>query len=183
MRTRGQNLLPSWAKAVGALAGQHLSRVDSVSIVRAAKRAKAENEASIYSMSGECSSDVWSLPKDRVKTTLYLDPAVKAGIKKLLRSKRISGCSNLSQLANGVFKALLDPREAVRLGFWTLIQVNAPMYYVGGRRKLKDVDWARPQANKYDPKVCDWVFVKDAVLNSNGHAFGCACKVCSAKSP
>jgi len=56
--------------------------------------------------------------------------------------------------------------------------VHAPMYYVGGRRKLKDVDWARPRANMYHPNVCDWVYVKDAVLNSNSHAFGCACKAC-----
>jgi len=149
-----------------------------VSIAHAAKRAKAENEAPIYSMSGVCSEDVWSLPKNRVKTTLYLDPVVKAGVMALVKSKRVSGCSNVSQLVNGLFRALLDPKHSVRIGFWTLVQVNAPLYYFGGRRRPKEKGWVKPVENYYDPRLGDWVHVEDAILNKKGHAVGCGCSEC-----
>jgi hypothetical protein len=146
-----------------------------------AKGAKEENEVFIDSMSGVCCGDVWSLPEDRVKTTLYLDPVVKAEVMKLVKSKRISGCSALSQLANALFKALLDPGLAVRLGFWTLVQVNAPLYYFGGRRRPNEKRWVSPVENCFDPKK-GWFYVGNCVLNKNGHALRCACASCREKS-
>jgi len=142
-----------------------------------AKEAKEENEVNIYSMSGVCCGDVWSLPEDRVKTTLYFDPVVKADVMKLVKSKRLSGCATLSQLANALFKALLDPGLAVRLGFWTLVQVNAPLYYFGGRRRPKEKGWVRPVENCYDSRK-GWFYVGNCVLNKNGHALGCVCSRC-----
>ena len=112
-------------------------RINEIPIRNYEKKVKAENEVSIHSMSGECLPDVWSLPEDRVKTTLYLDATVKLGMKELVKSKRISGCSTLSQMANALFRAVLNPSDAVRIGFWTLVQVNAPLYYFGGRRRPK----------------------------------------------
>jgi hypothetical protein len=141
------------------------------------KEAKEKNEVTIHSMFGACCEDVWSLPKDRVRTTLYFDSKVKADVMELVKSKRISGCSSLSQLANALFRALLDPDVAVRLGFWTLVQVNAPLYYFGGRRRPKEKGWVRPVENCYDSRR-GWFYVGNCVLNKNGHALSCGCSHC-----
>lgn len=37
------------------------------------------------------------------------------------------------------------------------------------------------EGNFYDPKLCIWDYVPDAVLNENGHAIGCGCKICRGK--
>ncbi|MFC1487615.1 hypothetical protein ACFLRN_08025 [Thermoproteota archaeon] len=152
-------------------------KVRDKDLIKYAKDTKAENEVSIHSMFGECLPDVWSLPEDRVKTTLYLDPTVKLGMKELVKSKRISGCSTLSQMANALFRAVLNPNYAVRIGFWTLVQVNAPLYYFGGRRRPKEKGWAQLVDNCYDPSR-GWFHVDEDVLNKNGHGIDCVCTRC-----
>lgn len=49
-----------------------------------------------------------------------------------------------------------------------------PRRYAGASRDPRYM----PEANMYDPKLLDWVYVEDAVLNDQGHAVGCGCSVC-----
>ncbi len=46
------------------------------------------------------------------------------------------------------------------------------------RHRRKTHEYA-PEANMYDPKLFDWVYVEDAFLNENGHAVGCMCSECA----
>ena len=46
------------------------------------------------------------------------------------------------------------------------------------KRQRRVMQEFEPEANMYDPKLFDWVYVEDAVLNDQGHAVGCGCSVC-----
>jgi len=55
------------------------------------------------------------------------------------------------------------------IGLWTLVQVNAPLYYLGGRRP-KEKGWTHSVKNCYYHSK-GWFHVDEYVLNNNGQVF------------
>ena len=109
----------------------------------------------------------------RTIVSVRIKPELKEALKRFCLANGLSLCHVYEALTTGYLQGVNQKIDLVNLS--PTINLNVERVVKRHRRVVHEYG---PEANMYDPNLCDWVFVKDVVLNEKGHAVGCACKVC-----
>lgn len=117
--------------------------------------------------------DVMRLGGRRSRVTVRIKPELKEALKRFCSASGTSIC----HITEALYTAYL-----VGVNQKISLDAKSPTINLTLVRDVKRVRrYGReyePETNFYDGKEGLWKFVSDAELNENGHAIGCACKIC-----
>jgi len=151
-------------------------------------RDKEKHQDSITAVNQEEGHGVGIWGNPRVPMTIRIDKGIKEASKPVLQAIFGSVCLPTETFYASIISAVeagnLYLKDVVNHGNTVGKEVKIDIRKIVIERNLRPrrrLQFTEPEANMYDPKLLNWVYVSDAILNGNGHAVGCACKVCRDK--